>query len=453
MKKINIVLMLVLMSTMVMAQTSVWHGGRSVWTHGSGTEGDPFLIESADNLAYLSYVVGKGFDTSGLHFLLTTDIDLNGSEDQPWVPIGLGDRYFSEDGCDRGKIITVGTPTFHGHFDGGEHSISNIYVDSEDGNCGLFGCAYGVNVDSMAVIENVFVTNGFIKGSDCGGILGKCLRFVLVSRCWNGATIEGGDVGGIVGKGHNSAKVYNCYNTGNLSGSNVGGIAGNSAKEIIECYNEGNITASSFGGGIVGGNVGRAVIDNCYNTASVSAIGELGNIYSAAGGLLGCGIFDSITNCYSIGEVSGNNYYGCLIGNNRSNIFVGNSYYLNTCTESEFGDSKSEEYMRSQEFVDYLNGGSRTPVWSMDEENVNDGFPILAKNNLAVEESSAPAFNVYPNPAQGQFVVEGVGKMVVSNLLGQIILIREIDGQTTVALPSGMYFVKLGNETQKVVVK
>lgn len=452
MKKIIIIAMLILTSTMAMTQTSVWHGGRTIWTHGSGTEDDPFLIETADNLAFLGYVVNKGYSTSGMHFLLTTDIDLNGSEDQPWIPIGLGDRYFSEDGCNRGEVRVVSS-SFHGHFDGGEHSISNIYVNSEDMVGGLFGVASGVNADSLAVIENVFLTSGFIKGSDCGGILGRGVRFVLVSRCWNGATIEGGDVGGIVGKGHNSAKVYNCYNTGNLSGSNVGGIAGNSAKEIIECYNEGNITASSFGGGIVGGNMGRAVIDNCYNTASVSAIGELGNIYPAAGGLLGCGIFDSITNCYSIGEVSGNNYYGCLIGNNRSNIFVGNSYYLNTCTESEFGEPKSEDYMRSQEFVDYLNGRNRDLVWAMDEDNVNNGFPILAKNNLAVEESSAPAFNVYPNPAQGQFIVEGIGEMTVSNLFGQIILIREVGGQTTVALPSGMYFVKLGNETQKVVVK
>lgn len=452
MKKINIVLMLILVSTMAMAQTSVWHGGRTVWTHGSGTEDDPFLIESADNLAYLSYVVGKGFDTSGLHFLLTTDIDLNGSEDQPWVPIGLGDRYFSEDGCDRGKIITVGTPTFHGHFDGGEHSISNIYVDSEDGNCGLFGCAYGVNVDSMAVIENVFVTNGFIKGSDCGGILGKCLRFVLVSRCWNGATIEGSSAGGIVG--NSGDKIHNCYNKGNISGNYAGGIVGYRAYEIVECYNEGDITASMCGGGIIGANMNQATIDNCYNTADVSAEGEAGSVGPAAGGLLGYGTRDSIANCYSTGQVSGSNYFGCLVSPNvPGNVVVVNSYYLNTCTESEFGEPKSEDYMRSQEFVDYLNGRNRDLVWAMDEDNINNGFPILAEDNLVVEELPEYTFEIYPNPASGMFVVEGTGMVTVSNVLGQTILVREIDGQTSVALPSGMYFVRLGNVTQKVVVK
>ena len=52
-----------------------------------------------------------------------------------------------------------------------------------------------------------------------------------------------------------------------------------------------------------------------------------------------------------------------------------------------------------------------------------------------------------------EFVVEGTGMVTVSNVLGQTILVREIDGQTSVALPSGMYFVRLGNVTQKVVVK
>lgn len=448
MKKLIIIAMLVLTSTMAISQTSVWHGGKTIWTRGSGTEYDPFLIETADNLAFLAYVVNKGYSTSGMYFLLTTDIDLNGSEDQPWIPIGLGDRYFSEDGCNRGKFQDFSS-FFNGYFDGGEHSISNIYVNSEDMVGGLFGAACGVNADSLAVIENVFVTNGFIKGSDCGGILGKCLGFVLVSRCWNGATIEGENVGGIVGWQGN--KIHNCFNKGNLSGKSVGGIAGFVAKEIIECYNDGNITASSFGGGIIGRNQGRAVIDNCYNTASVSANGE--SYYVAAGGLLGGGTLDSITNCYSTGEVSGNNIIGCLVGFNMSNVFVVNSYYLNTCTESEFGEPKSEDYMRSQEFVDYLNGRNRDLVWAMDEDNVNNGFPILAEDNLVVEELPEYTFEIYPNPASGMFVVEGTGMVTVSNVLGQTILVREIDGQTSVALPSGMYFVRLGNVTQKVVVK
>ena len=134
MKKVYIMLVLFLTGIMAEAQTSVWDGSRRLWTRGTGTENDPYLIETAANLAFLSYMVNKNFDTQGLHFRLTTDIDLNGSEDQPWKPIGLYDRGFDEDGCDRGSLNSIGfSPysAFRGHFDGDGHSISNIYIDSE----------------------------------------------------------------------------------------------------------------------------------------------------------------------------------------------------------------------------------------------------------------------------------------------------------------------------------
>ena len=194
MKKIYIMMMLVLTGTMTLAQTSVWHGGRAIWAHGTGTEGDPILIESADNLAYLAYVVNKGYDTKDLYFRLTTDIDLNGSADLQWTPIGCGTggKWFSEDGCFRGfpsygSFYDGVIPSFHGHFDGGEHSISNIYIDNSEGfyvnDIGLFGMAEGIREGGEtypAVIENVFVTSGYLKGINCGGIVGNANRTVGV---------------------------------------------------------------------------------------------------------------------------------------------------------------------------------------------------------------------------------------------------------------------------------
>ena len=452
MKKLYMMMLLVMASTMAMAQTSVWHGGRQIWTRGAGTESSPYLIESADNLAFLSYMVNKGYETSGLHFRLTTDIDLNGSEDQQWVPIGLGNRWLSEDGCDRGNPSGFNANTaFRGHFDGGDHSISNIYINSEEELGGLFGYVQSYYSGELVVIENVFVTSGYIKGSTCGGIIAQG-SFILVSRCWNGATIEGSSVGGIVG--FNADKVYNCYNIGNLSGSNVGGIVGGQRgpREVIECFNTGDITASQFGGGIVSF-AKSTTINNCYNTGSVSGIGDPSSYLPAAGGLVG-GVQQSctITNCYTAGEVTSTNNLGCLIGYGGAN--VENTYYLNTCTESGLGEPKSEDYMRSQEFVDYLNGRNRDQVWALDEDYINDGFPVLIEANyLEVSEQSETVFNVYPNPAQGRFTVEGIGRMTVSNLLGQVVLVKEIDGPTTVLLPQGMYFVKLGETTRKIVVE
>jgi hypothetical protein len=70
-----------------------------------------------------------------------------------------------------------------------------------------------------------------------------------------------------------------------------------------------------------------------------------------------------------------------------------------------------------------------------------------------VDEAAASAFEVWPNPTQGRFVVQGKGKMTITNALGQILINHEIDGKESIALPQGLYFVKIGNATRKVVVE
>ena len=76
--------------------------------------------------------------------------------------------------------------------------------------------------------------------------------------------------------------------------------------------------------------------------------------------------------------------------------------------------------------------------------------------NQGVEEdgpsTGSEAFVLYPNPTRGLVTIEGTGLLTVSNLLGQTILSREIDGRTTIALPRGFWLVRLNGCTQKVIV-
>ena len=88
-------------------------------------------------------------------------------------------------------------------------------------------------------------------------------------------------------------------------------------------------------------------------------------------------------------------------------------------------------------------------------EKYEEDFNLVAVPEHPLNEENL--LKVYPNPSEGSFFVEGTGKLMVVNALGQLILTRDIDGQTTLTLPAGLYFVRMENEngiyTNKLVVK
>ena len=72
---------------------------------------------------------------------------------------------------------------------------------------------------------------------------------------------------------------------------------------------------------------------------------------------------------------------------------------------------------------------------------------------LAVDENEGNNFKIYPNPAICRITVEGTGSLSITNIVGQTILTKEIDGQATIELPRGMYFVQMNGVTRKIVVE
>ena len=87
--------------------------------------------------------------------------------------------------------------------------------------------------------------------------------------------------------------------------------------------------------------------------------------------------------------------------------------------------------------------------------NIDDITLYRTYNSLT--DNTTTLLSVYPNPSEGAVIVEGTGKLLVTNALGQQILSRDIDNQTTLNLPTGLYFIRLENENgvsvNKLVVK
>ena len=75
-------------------------------------------------------------------------------------------------------------------------------------------------------------------------------------------------------------------------------------------------------------------------------------------------------------------------------------------------------------------------------------FSNLTTDILGLGENDGNVFKVYPIPARSRFTVEGTGTLTVTNTLGQTLMTKEIDGQTSIELSQGMYFVRLGGATR-----
>ena len=104
-------------------------------------------------------------------------------------------------------------------------------------------------------------------------------------------------VGGIVGGALDAATIENCSNNCSVTGSSsdyVGGIAGSNINNarIIDCYNVGTITGTIKGtGGVTGFNMGT--ISNCYNVGTIKMLHNS----SAVGEIVGNNV-GTVKNCY-----------------------------------------------------------------------------------------------------------------------------------------------------------
>ena len=124
-------------------------------------------------------------------------------------------------------------------------------------------------------IKNCHVSNGYIKGRICGGILGRIKGYdsakskFHITDCSNSCKIEGSITGGICGTTfYTYCYFINCMNAGTISADKyASGIAAKFQGEMSNCCNRGNITGKEYASGVVANAYSDAYleIDNCVN--------------------------------------------------------------------------------------------------------------------------------------------------------------------------------------------
>lgn len=138
---------------------------------------------------------------------------------------------------------------FRGTFDGGNHVISNLSIDSKDNFVGLFGqLGLGAEISDITLDASCS-----IKGGDYVGLIGgsKCSGEILLTNLANEGTVTGG---------RNAAGIFGCN-----SGSS-------STLILTNCYASGSITGELESAALVGWLGDNGKLTNCYSSATVEGI-------------------------------------------------------------------------------------------------------------------------------------------------------------------------------------
>lgn len=324
---------------------------------GTGTESDPYLIETLDHLMTMQDTLKADSET---WFRLVADIQATAFLNE-WKPLNaeepydkkihfdgnnhtisklkfIGDSYPGFFGVLNGecKDVTFSDCKVHnnkatacgilggwaGTMSGLTATLSHVRLDascvvhsSGSQPCGgLFGCAAAVTVTDCRSAASVTSTNPSDQtgAHGCGGLIGKVVKNdVTFTRCANTGSIDGTRlVGGLVGWSGNIIHFTDCRNTGSVTvapggsanGARGGGIIAHiqDGSSITRCSNSGAITANTQAGGIVGymEASNNIVVSQCFSTGNIRSKGNF------AGGICGYAASGQISDCWTSGTIT-----------------------------------------------------------------------------------------------------------------------------------------------------
>ena len=248
---------------------------------GNGSEAKPFVLKTADHLAWFRDYVNGGHPNAWAKIADDVkEIDMStvcheantatNTKELSWNPIGNSDI------------------SYQGTFDGKGKTISNLYINAISENTGFIGYAGFFGYVDAGSIKNITFNNakvnstGFRSTGILAGGAGSCIieDIKTLASC----SVEGNE--------------------------NVGGIAGSSCGNISNCKNHA-IVNGEFN---VGGVVGRYNGSNNYSITSCANYGVVTGLENSIGGMVGYIRLGTIQNSANYGNITGTEYVGNLIG-------------------------------------------------------------------------------------------------------------------------------------------
>ncbi|MBS7343313.1 MAG: hypothetical protein KIH02_09315 [Parabacteroides sp.] len=381
---------------LALAGVSAW-GQDNIFSGGSGTETDPYLIKTVGDLKEMVKV-----NREPAHFRLNNDIDLG---ERKWTPL----KWVSYE-----DVV----------FDGAGYSITGLYIDGDDMTSGSDYTAYQAGL--FSTIDRITIKNLTVEGKiinakcQVGGICGYSNN-TIIENCCNRVNITAVStvqnavpnnnilmVGGIVGA--NGGTINKCWNEGVIKidgksiiddpiGFYLGGICGMSTSSISRCYNKGGLKIlaekliSNFYVGGICGLMQGVPLENCYNQGAidVSKCSTTGTVY--VGGITGNGelaVGEAITiqYCYNTGSLIGNeqSVIGGICGLLKCGWIdvinkITNNYYLTQEGINAVG--KQAEGTVVENTVESKNNPAFTTgevAWLLRQLNEEDGSYVFGQN-------------------------------------------------------------------------
>ena len=172
---------------------------------GEGTEGDPYLITSYNDLLNLRDFVNSGTSSDGKYFKQTTDID--------WP---ANTTWTSGSGTDAAH-------RFGGHYDGDGNAIRHLTITGTSKYTALFGyvcgASNGMGGSVLTTLKNIVLEDcnidaSSVSGSYASGICAfiNSISYTRIDNCRVSGTISGASyASGIICNNSSSTYVTNCF--------------------------------------------------------------------------------------------------------------------------------------------------------------------------------------------------------------------------------------------------